>query len=49
MEKSKQFGYVHLLYYSSDGRLKVEGTSVRLVNFLCTGRIIIGARLDVVC
>ena len=45
----KQSGYVHLLYCSSYGRLKAEGMSVRLVNFLCTGRIVIGARLDVVC
>ena len=47
-EKSKQSGYVHLLYCSSDGRIKLEGTSARLVNFLCTGRIMIGAGLDVV-
>ena len=48
-EKSKQSGYVHLLYCSSDGRIKAEETSARLVNFLCTGRIMIGAGLDVVC
>ena len=47
-EKSKQSGYVHLLYCSSDGRFKVEGTSARLVNFPCTGRII-GAGFDMVC
>ena len=28
---------------------KAKGTSARLVNFLCTGRILIGAGLDVVC
>ena len=49
MEKSKQSEYIHLLYCSSDGKLKAEGTSVRLVNFLCPGRITVGARLDVVC
>ena len=48
-EKSKQNGYVYLLYCSSDGRLKAMGTSARLVNFLCTGRIMIGAGLDMVC
>ena len=48
-EKSKQSGYVHLLYCSSDGRLQAEGMSARLGNFLCTGRIMIGAGLDVVC
>ena len=37
---------VHLLYCSSDGRLKAEGTSARLANFLCTGRIMIGAGLS---
>ena len=29
--------------------LKAEGMSARLVNFLCTGRIMIGAGLDMVC
>ena len=48
-EKSKQSGYVHLLYCSSDGRLKAEGTAATLANFLYTGRITVGARLDVVC
>ena len=43
-ENSKQSGYIHLLYSSSDGRLKAEGTCARLTNFLCTG-----AGLDVVC
>ena len=40
---------IHLLYCSSDGRLTGEGTSARLVNSLCTGRIMIGAEVDVVC
>ena len=48
-EKSKQSGYVHLLYCSSDGRIKPEGMSARLADFLCTGRIMIGAGLDMVC
>ena len=36
-EKSKQSGYVHLLYCSSDGRLKAEGTSAdeRLKSRVC--------------
>ena len=38
---------VHLLYCSSDGRLKGESISARLVNFLCTGRIMIGAEVHV--
>ena len=42
----KQSGYVQC---SSDGRLKVKGMSARLGNFLCTGRIMIGPGLNVVC
>ena len=51
LEKSKESGYIHLLYCSSDGRIKAdhEGISARLANFLCTGRIMIGTGPDIVC
>ena len=47
--ESKQSRHAHLLYCSSDGRFTAEGKSARLANFLCTGRIMIGAGLDMVC
>ena len=49
LEKSKESGYIHMLCCT--GRIKAdrEGISARLANFLCTGRIMIGTRPDVVC
>ena len=45
--ESEQSGYIHLLYCSSDGKLKVEGTSARIGQ--CTRRIMTGAGFDMVC